>query len=68
MSFSDVPLVSPQTAHPAPTAGSHHGTGKNQRVKRLSGFDRVAVVTDGTLLAHGAAAVLGSAATGRTSY
>ncbi|WP_328295389.1 sugar ABC transporter permease [Kineococcus sp. NBC_00420] len=44
MSSPDLPLVAPQTAHPAPTAGSHHGTGKNQRVKRLSGFDRIAVI------------------------
>lgn len=35
---------------------------------RALGFDRVAVVTDATLLAHGAAAVLGAGATGRTSY
>ncbi|WP_181420978.1 HpcH/HpaI aldolase/citrate lyase family protein [Curtobacterium sp. MCSS17_011] len=53
-------------------AGKHTGAfaGDLARAERLRalGFDRVAVVTDGTLLAHGAAAVLGAAATGRTSY
>ncbi|PZE31959.1 hypothetical protein DEJ02_01560 [Curtobacterium sp. MCLR17_042] len=53
-------------------AGKHTGAfaGDLARAERLRalGFDRVAVVTDGTLLAHGAATVLGSAATGRTSY
>jgi 4-hydroxy-2-oxoheptanedioate aldolase len=53
-------------------AGKHTGAfaGDLARAERLRalGFDRVAVVTDGTLLAHGAAAVLGEAATGRTSY
>jgi len=53
-------------------AGKHTGAfaGDLARAERLRalGFDRVAVVTDGTLLAHGAATVLGEAATGRTSY
>nr|WP_246314532.1 sugar ABC transporter permease [Kineococcus aurantiacus] len=39
-----MPLVAPQTAQPAPSGGSHQGTGKKQRVRRLSGRDRVAVV------------------------
>ncbi|GAB3454909.1 carbohydrate ABC transporter permease [Kineococcus endophyticus] len=43
MSF-DPPLVAPQTAHSAPSAGSHKGTGKKQRVRRLTGRDRVAVI------------------------
>ncbi|GAA0303666.1 ABC transporter permease subunit [Kineococcus aurantiacus] len=44
MSSPDLPLVAPQTAQPAPSGGSHQGTGKKQRVRRLSGRDRVAVV------------------------
>ena len=44
MSSPDLPLVAPQTAHPAPSAGSHQGTGKKQRVRRLTGRDRVAVI------------------------
>ncbi|WP_380174609.1 carbohydrate ABC transporter permease [Kineococcus sp. DHX-1] len=44
MSSPDLPLVAPQTAHAAPSAGSHKGTGKKQRVRRLTGRDRVAVI------------------------
>ncbi|MEW1957425.1 sugar ABC transporter permease [Kineococcus sp. NPDC059986] len=44
MSSPDLPLVAPQTAHPAPSAGSHKGSGKKQRVRRLTGRDRVAVI------------------------
>lgn len=44
--------------------------GEPARADRLRelGFEAVAVATDATLLAHGAAAVLGTAATGRTGY
>jgi multiple sugar transport system permease protein len=44
VSSPDLPLVAPQTAHPAPSAGSHKGSGKKQRVRRLTGRDRVAVI------------------------
>ncbi|PZF31186.1 HpcH/HpaI aldolase/citrate lyase family protein [Curtobacterium sp. MCPF17_051] len=66
------PAALPAIVAAARRAGKHTGAfaGDLARAERLRalGFDRVAVVTDGTLLAHGAAAVLGSAATGRTSY
>lgn len=44
--------------------------GDLQRAERLRelGFEAVAVTTDATLLAHGASVVLGTAATGRTSF
>ncbi|MEZ0491997.1 carbohydrate ABC transporter permease [Kineococcus sp. TBRC 1896] len=44
MSSPDLPLAAPQTAHPAPSAGSHESSGKNQRVRRLTGRDRLVVV------------------------
>ncbi|MFL0358208.1 HpcH/HpaI aldolase family protein [Curtobacterium flaccumfaciens] len=66
------PPALPAIVAAARRAGKHTGAfaGDLARAERLRalGFDRVAVVTDGTLLAHGAAAVLGAAATGRTSY
>lgn len=66
------PAALPAIVAAARRAGKHTGAfaGDLDRAERLRalGFDRVAVVTDGTLLAHGAAAVLGEAATGRTSY
>lgn len=66
------PAALPAIVAAARRAGKHTGAfaGDLARAERLRalGFDRVAVVTDGTLLAHGAAAVLGAAATGRTSY
>jgi 4-hydroxy-2-oxoheptanedioate aldolase len=66
------PAALPAIVDAARRAGKHTGAfaGDLTRAERLRalGFDRVAVVTDGTLLAHGAAAVLGAAATGRTSY
>ncbi|WP_185974173.1 HpcH/HpaI aldolase/citrate lyase family protein [Curtobacterium sp. KBS0715] len=66
------PAALPAIVAAARRAGKHTGAfaGDLARAERLRalGFERVAVVTDGTLLAHGAAAVLGAAATGRTSY
>lgn len=66
------PAALPAIVAAARRAGKHTGAfaGDVARAERLRalGFDRVAVVTDATLLAHGAAAVLGTAATGRTSY
>jgi 4-hydroxy-2-oxoheptanedioate aldolase len=72
-------LAAESATDPLPTivaaarrAGKHTGAfaGDLARAERLRalGFDRIAVVTDGTLLAHGAAAVLGTTATGRTSF
>ncbi|WP_418515237.1 HpcH/HpaI aldolase family protein [Curtobacterium flaccumfaciens pv. flaccumfaciens] len=66
------PPALPAIVAAARRAGKHTGAfaGDLARAERLRalGFDRVAVVTDGTLLARGAAAVLGAAARGRTSY
>lgn len=42
-------------------------TGRAQRLREL-GFEAIAVATDATLLAHGAAVVLGTKARGRTGY
>jgi multiple sugar transport system permease protein len=41
MSAQDYPLVSAQTAQPAPAGGAHPGVPRRRRVRRVTGSDRV---------------------------